>query len=39
MTQINIEKEKESAINAKNIVMEYLQACGTSGLSNRSEAI
>lgn len=26
MTQINIEKEKESAINAKNIVMEYLQA-------------
>ena len=26
MTQINIEKEKESAINAKELVMQYIEA-------------
>jgi hypothetical protein len=26
MTQINIEKEKESSINAKEVVMEYIEA-------------
>jgi hypothetical protein len=26
MTQINIEKEKESAVNAKEVVMEYIAA-------------
>lgn len=26
MTQVNIEKEKESAINAKELVMQYIEA-------------